>query len=410
MNQPTLFYISPSEVSTTRKATKKHHARSPQQESKKTKVQVNSNDDEFPVCKINPNSLVIYTPRKNFSNRKGFSFYDNDGNKIKETTNTQNRPNNKTNGFLSPKAGSRLRKCIKYLLWTSGVFKIQGKKINMRLLGKITFVTLTLSSDQLHSDIYIKEKMINQFITELNRKVINLRYIWRAEKQLNGNIHFHFLINRYVHYNWVQGTWNRIQDKEGYVQPYTEKFSQMSFKDYCLQDKKFRPDKIPLYKKRYQKGCDCGWTNPPSCQAKGLHDTKKAIYYISKYVTKNDIDIELLTDDQKEIVKNENRLNDIKPSDLPEATRKKLSIEGHIYFCSQILSSIVAPIENLDDNVQRDLIKLQSLVPDSFLYEQWYTIVKLSIEQIFNLGCYHLYNCFLDCLPVFADTNLFTPT
>jgi hypothetical protein len=58
-------------------------------------------------------------------------------------------------------------------------------------------------------------------------------YLWVAEPQVNGNIHFHILIDKFIEnvpepkYAKVPleltKEWNRILDLYGYVAPYTQK-------------------------------------------------------------------------------------------------------------------------------------------------------------------------------------------
>jgi hypothetical protein len=256
------------------------------------------------------------------------------------------------------------------------------------LAGKISFVTLTLCADQLHDDIFIKDRFLDQFITMLRKRHVGCRYIWRAEKQKNGRIHFHFLINRYCHYNWVQGTWNRIMEKEGYVTRYQNEMSKLTFQEYVSRQKKQRPDLIPLYKKRFIKGCNCNWDDPPSCKAIGLKDTKKAFYYISKYISKNEKEPSAMTKDEKQ----------------------KMSISGRIWFCSQEISNIESTTDFIDEETDRELQLLRKYYPDCFSYEDFCTIIKKSIEELFNLGCFHIYNRFIECFQLLSKNNLFSPT
>jgi hypothetical protein len=48
-------------------------------------------------------------------------------------------------------------------------------------------------------------------------------YIWRAEKQKNGNIHFHILSDKFIPYTELRESWNRIVEKLGYVTRFRDK-------------------------------------------------------------------------------------------------------------------------------------------------------------------------------------------
>jgi hypothetical protein len=69
----------------------------------------------------------------------------------------------------------------------------------------------------------IKQKLLNHFLLVAKRKWAVVHYIWRAEAQRNGTIHFHIIFDRFIPYNELRNAWNNIQDKLGYVREYTAK-------------------------------------------------------------------------------------------------------------------------------------------------------------------------------------------
>lgn len=73
-----------------------------------------------------------------------------------------------------------------------------------------TFVTLTLPAKQMHTDKEITKHCINPFLSYA-RKYFNVRYfIWKKELQGNGNLHFHFVTDRYIDHEYLRRAWNRI--------------------------------------------------------------------------------------------------------------------------------------------------------------------------------------------------------
>jgi hypothetical protein len=66
--------------------------------------------------------------------------------------------------------------------------------------------------------------MLNRFIIEARQEWGMYHYFWRAEPQGNGNIHFHLLIDRYVHWKTVREKWNKIQYDNGYLSEFEKKF------------------------------------------------------------------------------------------------------------------------------------------------------------------------------------------
>lgn len=84
----------------------------------------------------------------------------------------------------------------------------------------ITFVTLTISASQMHSDKELNRLLLMPMIQKLMRNKAVVNYIWKAEKQSNGNIHWHILIDRYVHWRWLRDAWNATQALHGYLDNY----------------------------------------------------------------------------------------------------------------------------------------------------------------------------------------------
>jgi hypothetical protein len=351
--------------------------------SKRQKIDIPPPDE----IKINPNSIVIYRPRQNFTGRAHFDYLK----QVEETTTTKNNfkqpRSNKTNGFLSDRAGSRLRRSIKYLLWLSGSFKIQNKKIILKPSGHISFITLTLCFTQHHSDNFIKKACLNQFFTELNRKYPSIQYIWRAEKQKNGNIHFHILTNHFVPWAWIAQTWNRLLKKIGYLQQYQQKFSSMSFEDYCQTIQDYKINERPKYKLRFEKGKKENWSNPPSTHVEDMRTAKEIVYYMSKYLTKNSYNPEKMS------------ITDV----------EKYKIEGRQYYCSAELSKIKAPTDFLSNAILREVDFLKKVATDRFFWDDFICVIRLPIEEIFNLGCFVLYNMFIENLNSYKPKSLFSP-
>ena len=119
------------------------------------------------------------------------------------------------------------------------------------------FVTLTLSSKQLHSDEWIKRKLLEMFIKRLKSEYKMVNYFWKSEKQDNGNIHFHFLTDIYIPHERLREIWNDVQNYYGYLKDYKQKHNS---------------------------------DNPNSTDIHSVEDKRKSIKYIMKYVSKKDGD------------------------------------------------------------------------------------------------------------------------
>src|SRR5690606_27662078 len=109
--------------------------------------------------------------------------------------------------------------------------KISNKKYiyNFRL----SFVTLTLPSQQKHTDVEIKKICLNNFLNVMRQKFGLKNYIWISEIQENGNLHFHMVFDMYIHHKAIRYYWNRSLELLGYVSEYSNKMKSLSLKEYA---------------------------------------------------------------------------------------------------------------------------------------------------------------------------------
>lgn len=117
-----------------------------------------------------------------------------------------NLKSNKVKGVLSTHARYRAKRVIN--AWATHNMRVY-KKLQLRS------VTLTLQSAQKQGDKEVKRRLLNNFLNYL-RRTVQCNYYWRAEAQMNGNIHFHLLIDKWIDKREVQYKWNSICLKQGY--------------------------------------------------------------------------------------------------------------------------------------------------------------------------------------------------
>lgn len=125
-------------------------------------------------------------------------------------------------GKLSRKARAKMVNAINWMVYLSQNQKYYSKKTKQMHALKLNFITLTLCAEQFHSDEYIKKHMLEPFLKWIKRKG-NKLYVWRAETQANGNLHFHITSNKYIHYTSIRNKWNSLLQKHGYMKKFLEK-------------------------------------------------------------------------------------------------------------------------------------------------------------------------------------------
>lgn len=128
----------------------------------------------------------------------------------------------RSHGLMSFKANKRVRLAIDWMIHLAKEKPLYSAEKKSNFTFKINFITLTLPSKQKHSDNEIKSKLLNQFLTELRHKYKVVNYLWRAEAQANGNIHFHIVCDTFIPWRTLRTDWNRITEKLGYVSKFHE--------------------------------------------------------------------------------------------------------------------------------------------------------------------------------------------
>jgi hypothetical protein len=183
-----------------------------------------------------------------------------------------------------------------------------SKKAQTRLLDKteaflsafkrseIVFCTLTLPAKQKHTDVEIKTVLLNKFFNKLKKRVGDFEYIWKAERQENENIHFHFLTYKKMHHNTIRETWNSVLEKYGYIEDYRKAHENLTLDEYIAKRKELAKKHKKLFdlekcKQAYYRAKAENWSNPNTTDIKALRKIKSVVSYICKYMKKDKKDI-----------------------------------------------------------------------------------------------------------------------
>jgi hypothetical protein len=177
--------------------------------------------------------------------------------KQKEFVNVLNNSEKATyRGKMSTASANNLRK--KIMIWHDATL-FHNTERNHVTVGdnrRLVFVTLTLSSTQIHSDKEIKLLILKPFFRILRDQADICNYVWKAERQGNGNIHFHCIVDRYIDKKKLQMWWNKCQNHLGYIDEFEKKH---------------------------------GHTSPPSTDVRMVVDAGMLSEYLEKYVCKEDV-------------------------------------------------------------------------------------------------------------------------
>jgi len=240
----------------------------------------------IPHVSVNPGYLAFYDLPTDSKNRTE-----------KQIKSQQFLEDNETNGIISKKAASNIHKVV---TWFTALAKEKQSEYEKRMLHyKLTFVTLTLPSKQVHSDEFIKRNCLNRFLIQAKRDYNLHNYFWRAEAQENGNIHFHILIDKFIHYEKLRLLWNSILNDYGYIEQYRNKMKEF-FKHGFILSNNIHDKRTPEQQlKAYEKGKEENFSNPNSTDIHAIKEMKNVTAYISKYCSKNNKYFQAICKDAK---------------------------------------------------------------------------------------------------------------
>lgn len=154
---------------------------------------------------------------------------------------------------LSVSSSKKIKAIISH--WYIAIKLTQKKQHNVKsnFDNYLVMITLTLPSKQVDSDKVLKSKILNTFLTKLRYHNQNFNYLWVSERQKNGNIHFHLIVDKWFDKMEVQRLWNDSLANLSYIDSFQKKF---------------------------------GHRNPPSTKITGQQQMKDAAEYLSKYASK----------------------------------------------------------------------------------------------------------------------------
>jgi hypothetical protein len=340
--------------------------------------------DLIPRATIHPDKICLYSEvnRKNPRPQKYDSVSSSD--ELAEVNMSFLKSARKNNGFLSTHAKRKMFKAIDYLVITSDRKKVYSKLQKKYITFRIVFVTLTLPSKQIHSDKEITNTCLNQLFVELSKYHNVKKYVWRAEKQTNGNIHYHVLINEFIDYQILRKRWNRICEKLGYVSRYQANMKEFYKDGFRVSTSKEDKRTIEQQRKAFILAQKSDFRSPNSTD---IHDTRKVKdikKYVGKYMAK-DAEIDL---------------NNI------ESDEEKKIIKARLWSCSQNLSNIEGCQLVEDWEISDELEKVAEKSKCKIYRDTYFSVMFIDSQRLIEYGSEKLYMYFANYLLKKFDYHL----
>jgi len=310
--------------------------------------------DLIPTISIHPSAIVSYNQiiwNKPHSRSKYSGPTDEEENKTSESFLNSKR---KAEGKVSVHAKRKLSRAIEYLVTTTHEKKVHEKLSGKIVVVRVAFITLTLPSKQMHDDKEIINTCLNSFMLEIKKYHNVKKYVWRAEKQKNGNIHFHIVADAFIPYWELRNRWNRIVNKLGYV----DRFQQLH-----------------------------GHRTPNSTDIHSTRKIKNLKKYLTKYLTKNEDNLQ----ESKRDINNQ-------MADKQENEVSFKSQTGRIWSCSHDLSGVKGFTSEVDSELSNELQKVVNSKEVRKYEGTYFTYYEIDYHKFKELGADLLFGYFSNYL------------
>lgn len=272
----------------------------------------------------------------------------------KETT-TQMPDFNKPGGIYSDKAKKRINRAIDWLMEISPLLPYFDPIAKRKRWMRINFITLTLPASQIHDDLTIKKECMNQFLTEMRTQHKMKNYIWGAESQTNGNIHFHITTNTYLHWAVIRKVWNRCLNKLGYIEAYRAEQKEWHKNGFKPRPELFKTWSMEKQGRAYKNGMKGNWSDPNSTDVHAVRKVENIAAYLSKHYSKQQkrpiYTMLKQTGHNLQATYNPSEANE-NPAGIKESYR---AVDGNLWGLSQTLSKLCATVLEITTEILQEL-------------------------------------------------------
>jgi hypothetical protein len=303
---------------------------------------------------------------------------------------------NSNHGILGSLSRKKMFRTLDYLLLLSPNKRAWCRSLKRYVRYRCPFVTLDLPSAQVHSDQVIKKRVFQPFLKLAHRRWSVNDFIWRAEKQENGNLHFHMIINVFIDQNELRNIWNRCLQNLGYVTRYRDNQLLWHRKGFT-----YRPELAPRWPREkqynaYLKGMRTEWDNPNSTDIHDVKNIRNLKAYVTKYLSKNKIFSRPAGFTEKCPVCGGVMRNSESDFCCASCDFSKTHVRGRLWGRSASLMDLKGGFGVVDTQLENELDKLKSSPDIHVVYEDHYVFFCVPVTRLKALGCPHLSSIFED--------------
>ena len=131
-------------------------------------------------------------------------------------------------GRMTKQAQKRMVRAITLLSQISKPKWITNTVTGRMQYFKLSLVTLTISATTIidHREAY--KKLLSPFLEWLRYTIGCRHYVWKAELQARGQLHYHLTLPKFIDYRILKDKWNKLQSDNGYLREYVSKTKKLN--------------------------------------------------------------------------------------------------------------------------------------------------------------------------------------
>ncbi len=121
-------------------------------------------------------------------------------------------------GKVGINAAKRIKRAVEILALNTTMKTTYSKKQKKQITFWIGFATLTIPSP----DVVCHKEAVHalQLLLLQLKRTHDIRYVWKAELQKRGQIHFHLCFDKFIEWRELRERWNNICKKYGWLDTY----------------------------------------------------------------------------------------------------------------------------------------------------------------------------------------------
>lgn len=161
-----------------------------------------------PIIQVRTNSLIMYNEA---TEPRSYQRVANPFQNVRKSY----------SGTVTPGAKKRITKAVTLLIQSTPEKTVKNPVTGKTHPFKLSFITLTVSStSEMLTAKEAHKKLLEPFLLYLRRSHQMKSYIWKAELQKRGQIHYHLTSDCFISHTTLRNKWNEYQSKHGLLDDY----------------------------------------------------------------------------------------------------------------------------------------------------------------------------------------------